>query len=87
MLVTKKVEYEDSGASYEGQFFYGLRHGWGKITFKDGAIYEGEWSFGHAEGTGTFQYMAGEVYKGGMLHNLKHGIGITTHLNKKRDEC
>ena len=60
---------------------------WGKITFKDGAIYEGEWSFGHAEGTGTFQYMAGEVYKGGMLHNLKHGIGITTHLNKKRDEC
>ena len=70
MLVTKQVEYDDSGASYDGQFLGGFRHGWGKIVFKDGAVYEGEWVLGHADGIGTFTHMAGEVYRGGFLHNL-----------------
>ena len=33
-------EYPD-GSTYEGQFRYGLRNGWGKCVYADGSVYEG----------------------------------------------
>jgi len=53
-LEVRSHRYRTSGATYEGQWYGGFRHGRGKMHFKDGATYEGTWYLGFAQGWGTF---------------------------------
>ena len=54
ILEVRKYTYLNSGASYEGQWLGGFRHGHGIMRFNDGATYEGDWYLGHAHGEGKF---------------------------------
>ena len=51
-LVIKTHRYRTSGATYEGEWLGGFRHGRGKMSFRDGATYEGTWYLGRAHGYG-----------------------------------
>ena len=41
-----------NGATYEGQWQNGLRHGKGTLITADGDMYEGDWREGKGHGTG-----------------------------------
>ena len=56
-LVTKVHQYRTSGASYDGQWLNGFRHGRGTMKFRDGASYEGTWYLGRAHGYGMFTHV------------------------------
>ena len=80
-LITKTHKYKTSGASYDGQWLGGFRHGQGKMIFRDGAIYEGTWYLGRAHGYGKFTHVKGETYEGEWADDMHHGKGISTHVN------
>ena len=79
MLKYKKYTYVESGNRYEGQWFYGFRHGKGLMRFNDGATYEGDWNVGYAQGYGKFTNQIGETYEGDWVDNMRHGKGISIH--------
>ena len=47
-LTTTTYRYRTSGATYNGQWLGGFRHGHGIMQFRDGATYEGNWYLGHS---------------------------------------
>lgn len=53
-LEVRSHRYRTSGATYEGQWLGGFRHGRGKMHFKDGATYEGTWYIGYSHGYGKY---------------------------------
>ena len=53
-LTPSAHRYRTSGATYEGQWLGGFRHGRGTMHFRDGATYEGTWYLGRAHGYGKF---------------------------------
>ena len=53
-LKYKRYTHVETGSRYEGQWFYGFRHGKGFMRFNDGASYEGDWVLGYAQGHGKF---------------------------------
>jgi hypothetical protein len=59
----EQVEYS-SGATYDGEWIGGFRHGYGTMKWTDSAKYEGYWEFGCAQGQGIFNYPSGDVYDG-----------------------
>jgi len=64
-----------TGGYYNGEWLGGLRHGKGKMQWKDGAYYEGQWEYGIACGQGKFQHASGDVYVGNWYNNKCHGKG------------
>lgn len=56
-LVTRTYQYRTSGATYDGQWLGGFRHGRGTMKFRDGASYEGTWYLGRAHGYGRFTHV------------------------------
>lgn len=71
--------YRKTGAVYDGQWIGGLRHGQGKMLWKDGASYSGNWVYGYAEGKGTFIDCLGNTYNGDFYMNMAHGNGTYTN--------
>ena len=61
--------YRTSGATYDGQWLGGFRHGRGVMSFRDGATYEGTWYLGIAHGYGKFTQVKGETYEGEWANN------------------
>jgi len=59
---TIRTHTYESGATYQGAWLGGFRHGNGKMNWPDGASYEGEWNFGHAHGQGKFIHADGDIY-------------------------
>ena len=86
MLEVRKRKYHGSGATYDGQWLGGFRHGRGKMTFRDGAAYEGTWYLGRAHGLGTFTHVKGETYDGEWADDMHHGKGVSIHVNHFRFE-
>lgn len=80
-LEVRNHRYRTSGATYEGQWLGGLRHGRGMMYFKDGSTYEGTWYIGFAHGYGKYTQVKGESYEGEWANNMYHGKGISTHVN------
>mmetsp|Transcript_11836 Transcript_11836/g.15043 ORF Transcript_11836/g.15043 Transcript_11836/m.15043 type:complete len:266 (-) Transcript_11836:668-1465(-) len=80
-LVTRTYQYRTSGATYDGQWLGGFRHGRGLMKFRDGATYEGTWYLGRAHGYGTFTHVQGETYEGDWADDMRHGKGISRHVN------
>ena len=80
-LEVRVHRYRTSGATYDGQWLGGLRHGRGVMSFKDGTTYEGTWYLGYAHGYGKFTQVKGETYEGEWAYNMYHGKGMSTHVN------
>ncbi|KAL7133496.1 hypothetical protein ABFS83_12G144600 [Erythranthe nasuta] len=69
------------GSKYEGQWRFGVRHGYGKLQWPSGAFYEGEFSGGYINGSGLYTRSDRAVYNGRWRLNLKHGLGYQTYPN------
>jgi hypothetical protein len=64
----------------------GMRHGQGRITYKDDSYFEGSWSNNIKSGSGTQTYMdeAGipfGTYKGNFSNNKRNGEGTFTYAS------
>ena len=77
----KKKVYEN-GEYYIGDFLNGLKHGKGKLYYKDNTIkYEGDFANDKYEGKGKYIYKSGNFYIGDFLNGLRHGKGIEYYKN------
>jgi len=59
----------NNGATYEGQWLGGFRHGHGLMSWPDGAKYEGSWSYGSPVRMGKFVLPTGETFSGQWKHS------------------
>ena len=76
-----KNEINPNDDVYEGQSVNGLRHGFGKMTFKNLGVYEGQWEKDKMHGSGKMTYENGDVYDGQWVNGLRHGSGKMTFAN------
>jgi hypothetical protein len=67
-----------SGATYEGQWLQGLKHGMGVQMYPDGGRYEGEFAKGFEHGQGKKSYADGSVFEGRFRFGRKDGPGVLT---------
>ena len=63
------------GATYDGAWKFGIRHGWGSATWSDGSTYEGKWKQDEFYGKGKFTTPNGDVYIGSWEQGFRHGKG------------
>lgn len=68
-----------SGATYDGQWLGGVRHGMGKQCWPDETVYVGEWRKGRACGRGEIRHSDGDSYTGEWVNGRAHGIGVFRH--------
>jgi hypothetical protein len=73
-----------TGATYQGQWKGGLRHGRGVMIWPDSARYDGEWQFNQACGQGKFFHTDGDIYDGEWLNNKANGKGVYTNVKGAR---
>merc|ERR1712039_995701 len=78
------VNVETIGATYEGQYEAGQRHGQGTSTNPDGRRYEGQWQAGLMHGQGTYTYPDGRRYEGQHEAGQRHGQGTYTYPDGRR---
>ena len=67
-----------TGATYEGQWYTGLKHGKGTQIYPDGARYEGEFAKGYEHGQGKKKYADGSCFEGRFRFGRKDGPGVFT---------
>ena len=67
--------YSQTGDSYKGGFFRGMRHGFGELVTISGAYYIGEWKYDYQCGVGRLVYENGDVYEGTFMDGMAHGYG------------
>lgn len=73
-----------TGATYEGTFLGGLKHGKGSQTYPEGTRYIGEFAkgFEHGQGTKTYNQKAGQSsFTGRFRFGRKDGPGTMTHAD------
>ena len=56
--------YFRDGATYEGRWYLGRAHGFGKFTHVKGETYEGEWADDMYHGRGESRHVNFFVYRG-----------------------
>lgn len=78
--IRPKYQYK-SGATYEGEWTGGFRHGQGTMVWPDGTSYTGNWGHGEPSSKGTFVYPNGDKYEGSWSSNLMNGFGRFTHVS------
>lgn len=69
------------GATYEGQFNLGVRHGFGRQVWVDGSIYEGYWENDKCNGKGRLINSEGHVYFGDWTDDKAEGKGVFKHID------
>jgi hypothetical protein len=62
-----------NGASYEGYWKDGQKHGKGKAIYRTGDSYIGDHVEDKRHGYGVHYWVNGTIYKGGWKNDLKHG--------------
>ena len=68
---------EDEGKTFgQGEFYYDVKHGRGKLTFPDGKIYEGAFEKDEINGYGTAYFPSGKKYEGLFKSGKANGLGI-----------
>ena len=75
----------DTGEVYEGEWYYGMRHGKGICIYSDGLMYEGSWVGNKEHGKGML--MTGDrqiIYSGDWLEGYMHGFGTYNFGNGDR---
>jgi hypothetical protein len=69
-----------NGFLYNGDFFKGNRHGFGKAKWANGDTYEGNYKFGKCSGFGKRVWAngpnSGDSYEGEWLNDFRHGKGV-----------
>lgn len=73
-------KFED-GATYQGQFSKGQRHGFGTQIWPDGSIYEGYWQGDKCNGKGRLINAEGHVYFGDWVNDKAEGKGTFKHTD------
>jgi len=66
------------GASYDGEYKRGLKHGMGRFSWASGAVYEGDFVEDRLEGSGYFRWPCGSTYEGAWRDGRMHGFGLFT---------
>jgi hypothetical protein len=69
------------GATYEGQFKDGQRHGFGRQIWQDGSVYEGIWRQDKCNGTGRLINAEGHIYFGDWRDDKAEGQGTFKHTD------
>jgi len=67
-----------TGATYEGHWLQGLKHGLGVQLYPDGGKYEGEFAKGFEHGQGKKNYPDGSSFEGRFRFGRKDGPGTMT---------
>ena len=65
------------GASYQGQWKRGRRHGQGQERGREGDVYTGGWREDARHGFGLLEYANGSRYEGGWRNGAQHGCAPT----------
>lgn len=74
------IQIEEEG-QYKGDMKDDVRHGYGKMIYKNNEVYEGEWKDDKRDGFGTLIYSNGTKYEGEWKGNLQDGEGKYTCPN------
>lgn len=72
-----KYTYAD-GATYDGDWKDGMRHGHGLCIWQNGSKYDGEWKDDKRHGRGLNTHHNGGIYNGEWISGLAHGFGVYT---------
>ena len=80
------LENFEDNSLYEGEIFFGIKEGKGKIKFNDGTIYEGNFKNDEFDGFGKIIYENGNCYEGDFKNNKKDGKGIFIWNDGKKYE-
>ena len=73
----KKVTIQLDDGVYSGDYFDGVRQGYGVYEWNNGDKYEGNYRNNKKEGRGKYFWASnGDCYEGEYMDNLKHGHGI-----------
>jgi hypothetical protein len=71
----------NNGEIYEGDFFEGIKSGYGKIYYKNGEKFEGQMRDNKRNGTGNLYKKNGEIFEGIFENDLRKGEGTLTYSN------
>ncbi len=80
----KGILVKPTGATYEGTFMEGMKHGMGSQTYPDGTRYEGEFAKGFEHGQGHKTYLSKEgqsSFTGRFRFGRKDGPGTMVHVD------
>ena len=69
------------GVMYEGEFRYGIPHGWGNLYWPNGDHYEGHFYEGFRQGSGVQTYHNGDRYEGEFFEGYLEGKGVYIWAN------
>ena len=64
------------GEVYEGSWYLGHAHGFGKRTHVKGDTYEGDWVDNMRHGIGEMRFKNGVRYHGTWFKNGREGVGV-----------
>lgn len=79
---TGTFKSESNGIDYDGEWKNGLKHGYGRLTYKSGSYYEGYFENGFKHGKGTMKFTSGNYYEGFYKFDKKSGYGEMHWLDK-----
>ncbi|KAL6764985.1 hypothetical protein V8C86DRAFT_1220949 [Haematococcus lacustris] len=74
--------YANGFMTYEGNFVNGMKHGKGRMKFKDGGYYDGDFQLDEMTGQAIRRFSNGSTYIGTFLKGDMHGSGMLTHRNQ-----
>lgn len=72
-----------NGATYEGQWLQGRKHGLGKQIYSDDTVYTGQFANGFEHGQGVRTYSDGSVFEGRFRFGRRDGPGTLKLPNGK----
>jgi len=67
---------------YEGEYYVGMKHGWGRIDYNDGSSYIGNFKYDKCYGKGQFVDARGTIYSGNYFDN-DDARGTITYWDKR----
>ena len=70
-----------NGSTYEGEYYKGVKDGYGALIYADGSKYDGEWKNDSACGKGKWLNNRGDVYEGDLINDKANGVGKYTYAN------
>ena len=73
----KSPSYEgEKGNSYEGEYSYDKKNGWGIFEWESGNMYKGHYLEDERNGFGEMYWTDSSIYKGQWMKGIQHGIGL-----------
>lgn len=69
------MKYKQNGETYKGQYYQGLKNGYGEQTTVQGSGYIGEWKNDLKHGKGRMAFANGDLYEGGFNGGVVEGKG------------